>query len=62
MSYGQPQFSLSGLAATGNNQATALLIPAQFTEFTTVAPGTGCRLPAAITGSGTSTLRILSLN
>jgi hypothetical protein len=39
---------MTGLTSTGNSQATAFpLAPRTMHEFTTVANGTGCRLPAA---------------
>lgn len=51
MSFGFPVLGLSGLVANGNNQANALLISRQFSEFGTVPNGTGCRLPAVINAS-----------
>lgn len=36
----------SGLTAAGNSQATALALPADYNQFTTVAASTGTILPA----------------
>lgn len=68
MSFGFPVLGLSGLTAAGNNQANALLITRQFSEFDTVASGTGCRLPAVINAelgilnNGANTLLIYPSN
>lgn len=47
---GQAEFimgrSTSGLTATGTTQTDALLLPTTVCEFTTVASGTGTRIPA----------------
>lgn len=38
---------LTGLVATGTNQATALVLASSLSLFATVAAGTGCLLPTA---------------
>jgi len=38
----------TGLTATGNSQATGLVLPADANEFTTVASSTGCVIPAQL--------------
>lgn len=45
----------SSQTATGNSQATAFLLQASGTEFTTVAASTGAILPGVLTSSGAPT-------
>src|ERR1700761_6892493 len=53
--FGLPVSGLSGLTATGTNQATALPLLKRVNVFTSVPPGSGCVLPSAY-AAGTSIL------